>query len=101
MIRIQDIQDALLHLVGWEQSYDPQQQIDEKLTESESGLTYQQAHPMCTLENIKAIMPEQYMYQYPEWKVTEEYAKGVKVSYQLKVWESLQNHYEGNTPAEG
>lgn len=101
MIRIQDIQDALLHLVGWEQSYDPQQQIDERLTESESGLTFQQAHPMCTLENIKAIMPENYMYQYPEWKVTEEYAKGVKVSYQLKVWESLQNHNEGNTPAEG
>ena len=28
MIRINQIQDALLHLVGWEQSYDPQKQID-------------------------------------------------------------------------
>ena len=57
MIRISAIQEALMHLVGWEQSYDPQGQIDKSLTESESGLTYQQAHPMVTLENIRAIMP--------------------------------------------
>ena len=44
MIRIAQIQDELLHLVGWEQSYDPQKQIDAALTESESGLTFQQAH---------------------------------------------------------
>ena len=100
MIRITEIQDALLHLVGWEQSYDPQKQIDAALTESESGLTYQQAHPMVTLENIRAIMPEGYMYQYPAWDKDTEYKKGAKVSSGNKVWESLQNHNENNTPAE-
>ena len=100
MIRIAQIQDELLHLVGWEQSYDPQKQIDAALTESESGLTFQQAHPMVTLENLRSIMPEDYYYQYPEYKATTEYGKGVKVSYQSKVWESKQNHNEGNTPAE-
>ena len=100
MIRITEIQDALLHLVGWEQSFDPQKQIDAALTESESGLTYQQAHPMVTLENIRAIMPESYMYQYPAWNKDTEYKKGDKVSASNKVWESTQNHNENNTPAE-
>ena len=100
MIRITEIQDALLHLVGWEQSYDPQKQIDAALTESESGLTYQQAHPMVTLENIRSIMPEGYMYQYPAWDKDTEYKKGAKVSSSNKVWESLQNHNENNVPAE-
>ena len=100
MIRITEIQDALLHLVGWEQSYDPQKQIDAALTESESGLTYQQAHPMVTLENIRSIMPEGYMYQYPAWDKDTEYSKGAKVSSSSKVWESLQNHNENNIPAE-
>lgn len=90
-----------MQLVGWEQSYDPQHQIAESLTETESGLTYQQAHPMVTLENIRAIMPEEYMYQYPAYSATKEYKKGEKVSHQGKVWESLQNHNEGNAPADG
>ena len=101
MIRINQIQDALLHLVGWEQSYDPQKEIDAALTETESGLTYQQAHPMVTLDNIRSIMPEDYYYQYPAYNANTEYGKGVKVSYTNKVWESLTNHNEGNTPAEG
>lgn len=100
MIRIEQIQEAMLHLVGWEQSYDPQAQIDMSLTETESGLTYQQAHPMVTLENIKAIMPEQYMYQYPAWDKDTEYGKGEKVSHSEKVWESTSNHNENNTPAD-
>lgn len=100
MIRIAQIQDELLHLVGWEQSYDPQKQIDATLTESESGLTFQQAHPMVTLDNLRSIMPEDYYYQYPAYNAATEYGKGVKVSYQSKVWESTKNHNEGNTPAE-
>ena len=81
MIRIQAIQEALLHLVGWEQSYDPQKQISEELTQSESGLYFQQAHPMVTLENIRAIMPDDSLYQYSLWNVDAEYKKGNKVQY--------------------
>lgn len=86
MIRIQDIQEALLHVVGWEQSYDPAHQIDDKLCESESGLTYQGAHPLCTLENIRAIMPEDFMYQYPLWNELVSYKKGDKVRHSNQVW---------------
>lgn len=101
MIRISAIQEALLHLVGWEQSFDPQQQIDAGLTETESGLTFQQAHPMVTLENIAATMPEQYMFRYPEWDKDTSYSKGAKVSYQSKLWESTDNHNLNNAPADG
>ena len=101
MIRIDAIQEALLHLVGWEQSYDPQAQIDESLTQTESGLTYQQAHPMVTLENIRAIMPEQFMYQYPAWDKDTEYSKGAKVSKAGKVWESMADNNLDNTPDAG
>lgn len=98
MIRINAIQEALLHLVGWEQSYDPQAQIDATLTETESGLTFQQAHPMVTLENIRAIMPEQFMYLYPAWDKDAGYSKGDKVSKDGKVWESKEDNNLDNTP---
>lgn len=57
MYRINDIVDGLEHLVGWEQSWDESAQIDSTLTQTESGLYYQQAHPLLTLENMKAVMP--------------------------------------------
>lgn len=101
MIRIQEIQDELLHLVGWEQDYDPQKHIADSLTETESGLTFQQAHPMVTLDNIRAIMPEGYMFKYPAWNNTTEYHKGAKVIHVGKAWESLQNHNTDNAPADG
>ena len=86
MIRLQDIQDALLHVVGWQQDYNPQRQIDADLTESESGLTFQGAHPLCTLANIRAIMPDDYLYQYPAWDNSTGYAKGAKVMHNNSVW---------------
>ena len=100
MIRLQEIQEALLHLVGWTQNYDPQNQIDNALTESESGLTFQGAHPLVTLENIANIMPDSYLYVYPDWVATRYYHKGSKVKYQNKVWianeDSINVHPEAN-----
>lgn len=86
MYRISDIQDALLHLVGWEQSYDPSQAIDDDMTKTESGLFFQNAHPLLTLENIRAIMPDNFVYQYPNWKSGDAYPTGAKVKHNGKVW---------------
>lgn len=85
MIRLQEIQTALLPVVGWQQDYNPQKQIDNALCQSESGLTYQGAHPLVTLENIRNIMPDDYLFRYPEW-VAGQYAKGSKVRYNNGVW---------------
>lgn len=86
MIRLQDIQNALLPVVGWQQNYNPQSQIDDSLCESESGLTFQGAHPLCTLENVRAIMPDDYLYSYPAWSQTATYGRGAKVRHEGTVW---------------
>lgn len=76
-------------LVGFEQSLNPSEQIDDDLTQSESGLTYQGAHPMVTLENLRSIMPDDYGYQYPPFVEGTTYEPEDRVSYQGKVWECV------------
>ena len=52
MVRANDIQEKLLHLIGWEQNYDTSDlKISDALTVSESGLYFQQIHPLLTLQN--------------------------------------------------
>jgi len=92
MIRLKEIQDAMLHLVGWEQSYDPEKEINEALTESESGLLFQQAHPLMTLDNIENTIPENFMLQYPQWEDEAEYTTGKKVRHQGKVYIALADN---------
>lgn len=87
MIRLAEIQRAFLPLVGWKQSYNPGAAIAEDLTQSESGLYYQGAHPLVTLDNVRAIMPDTFGYQYPEW-VSGQYSKGAKVAHEGKVWKA-------------
>ena len=99
MIRLQDIQTALLPVVGWQQDYNPQNQIDDALTQSESGLTFQGAHPLCTLANVRAIMPDDYLYKYPDWNNTTPYAVGAKVKNGGKVWVAV-NPNTGSAPAD-
>ena len=100
MIRLYDIQDALFHVVGWQQDYNPEKYIDDDLCESESGLTFQGAHPLCTLANIRSIMPDDYLYKYPAWIQGANYYKDEKVKHEGKVWKALQfNH--NSEPAVG
>ena len=88
MLRIKDIIKALLHVVGWEQSYDPTKAITEEMTESESGLTFQGAHPLVTLDNMRAIMPEDWAFRYPIWSAYVPYTAGQKVRHDGRVWEA-------------
>lgn len=86
MIRLNEIQDSLLHLVGWEQNFDPSKEIDPALVETESGLFFQDAHSLMTLENIENTIPENFMLKYKAWNESREYLKGDKVSNADKVW---------------
>lgn len=88
MYRISEIQNKLLHLVGWEQSFNPENAIDEAMTKSESGLTFQGAHPLCTLDNVRAIMPDDFLFIYPSWEA-KEYAAGQRVRHNNKIWVSI------------
>lgn len=86
MYRLKEIQDALLHVVGWEQSFDPAKAINDDLTQTESGLYFQGAHPLVTLDNIRAIVPDDFVYQYPEWNMIIEYKQGAKVRHKNEIW---------------
>lgn len=90
MIRLQEIQKALLPVVGWQQEYNPEHRIDGELCRSESGLTFQGAHPLVTLNNVRSIMPDDYLYQYPEWNAIVTYKVGKKVRHNGIVW--IANH---------
>lgn len=92
MYRITDIQNALLHVIGWEQSFDPSQAIDDNLTKTESGLFFQNAHPLLTLDNVRAIIPDNFVYQYPDWNNGCAYTIGSKVKHNGKVWIATANN---------
>ena len=99
MIRIPVIVDALLPLVGWRQSYDPRETLDESLTQSESGLYFQDTHPLMTLKNVRSVMPEDYLFRYPEWLSIVPYKKGQKVHHKDVVWVAKQDNENMEPPA--
>lgn len=100
MYRLQDIQKALSKVVGWEQSYNPAEAIDVDLTESESGLTFQGAHPLLTLDNMRSVMPDDWGYQYPEWAEGTEYKEDDKVRHSGQVWIAVQDNVGQEPTAE-
>lgn len=76
MYRLKEIQDKLMHLVGWQQDYSDDVTFDPKLEKTESGLYFQGAHPLVTLNNIRSNMPELFAKQYPTWSSGITYAEG-------------------------
>ena len=80
-----------MHLIGWRQSYDVSDGvISEALTQSESGLYYQDAHPLLTLQNLQSIAPDFSNISYPVHSTEETYAKGVVVTDSDKHYKSLK-----------
>lgn len=81
MIRIKEIINELKNVVGWEQSYNPKTFIDEHLTQTESGLYFQGAHPLLTLDNMESIMPDDWGIQYPVWDALTQWKQNKVVQY--------------------
>lgn len=81
MIRINEICEALKNVCGWEQSYDPAKAIDDNLTQTESGLYFQGAHPLLTLDSMAAIMPDDWGTQYPVWDALTQWKQNKVVQY--------------------
>lgn len=82
MIRIDEIQQAWGSLCGWRQRpvNHLSDRIDPSLTVSESGLFFQDAHPLLTLENIEAAMPEGFVAPYLHFSSDTDYKKGDKIT---------------------
>ena len=91
MVRANDIQEKLLHLIGWEQNYDTSDlKISDALTVSESGLYFQQIHPLLTLQNMSCIALDFKNITFPEYNSEKEYSKGNVVDYQGTQYKALQ-----------
>lgn len=73
MYRITEITDALLPVVGWR----GEELL--KCTESESGVYFQDVHPLLTTENVRSIAPPD-PEDPAEWK-DQAYTEGEKVLY--------------------
>lgn len=98
MVRANDIQEKLLHLIGWEQNYDTSDlKISDALTVSESGLYFQQIHPLLTLQNMSCIAPDFKNTTFPEYNFEKEYSKGNVVDYQGTQYKALQK-VQGKQP---
>lgn len=92
MIRANDIQEKLLHLIGWEQNYDTSDlKISDALTVSESGLYFQQIHPLLTLQNMSCIAPDFKNTTFNEYDSEKEYKKGNIVKINDTLYKALQN----------
>lgn len=93
MIRISELQNKLLHLIGWEQNYNiGDLKIADSLTKSESGLYFQQAHPLITLQNLACIAPDFKNADYPEYPTynnEQDFAKGSIVNFRGKSYKAL------------
>lgn len=91
MVRANDIQDKLLHLIGWKQNYDTSDlKISDALTVSESGLYFQQIHPLLTLQNMACIAPDFKNMAFEEYNTEKSYSKGNVVKYGEKLYKALQ-----------
>lgn len=92
MIRIKDLNEQLLHLVGWQQSYDTSEvKLSDSLTQSESGMYFQQVHPLLTLPNLMSIAPDFKNTNFPEHDANSSYKEGVIVTLEDKYYKSIKD----------
>ena len=82
MYRLNDLVSSFSNLVGWK---------DTDLSATESGLYFQEAHPLLTIRALRGIMPKDLAEKYPAYDFTMEYAKGARVRKDGKVYESLKD----------
>lgn len=92
MIRIADIQDKLLHLVGWKQNYDLSTvALSDNLTQTESGMYFQQIHPLLTLDNLQSIAPDFQNYNWQVYDTNKAYKSGEVVRIEDSLYKALQD----------
>lgn len=92
MIRIADIQDKMLHLVGWKQSYDlPDIMLSSNLTQTESGMYFQQIHPLLTLDNLRSIAPDFQNFNWQVHDANKAYKSGEVVRVDDSLYKAIQD----------
>lgn len=92
MIRLNDIKKAFARLIGWQRHSQLVASGDwQEMEQGESGLLYNDAHPLMTPQNIASVMPEDYVLRYPEFAAGTTYSKGDKVRTGKTVYQCLED----------
>lgn len=92
MIRIKELQEQLRPLVGWESDGT----LPSDLTESDSGLYYQQRHALLTLDNIRSILGNNA--DAPAWNNQTAYSVGSIVTQGAQLWKADTATAAGDEP---
>lgn len=101
MLRVNDIQEAFASVCGWRpEAYNTQEHgaLNPELLLSESGLYFQDAHPLLTLENLRSVIPENYIDKYPLWNDTEYYPKDDVVQWNGFSYKAIDRVSPGTEP---
>lgn len=92
MYNVSIIENELLGVVGWQQQVDAgQPQVVEMLT-SESGLYYDDIHPLVNMDIISEVCPEFDMMTFEVWSNSKTYPKGYFVKSGVKYYRSIQSN---------
>jgi len=92
MYRETDLMNCLFGLAGWRQNQNPDfETLPPSLIATASGLYYQDAHPLITVENMDQVLKNYSAWNYPPYEEAGEYAIGDKVRYATdgKVYEAI------------
>lgn len=82
----------MLHLVGWKQSYDLSDiMLSSNLTQTESGMYFQQIHPLLTLDNLRSIAPDFQNYNWQVHDTTKAYKSGEVVRVDDSLYKAIQD----------
>ena len=70
------IKSQLIGLIGWRQNANPEgEQLVDMLT-SETGIFFNDQHPLLTIKNLIAVSEEYDLINYPDWNNTDAYLIG-------------------------
>ena len=82
----------MLHLVGWKQSYDLSDiMLSSNLTQTESGMYFQQIHPLLTLDNLRSIAPDFQNFNWQVHDVNKAYKSGEVVRIDDSLYKAIQD----------
>jgi hypothetical protein len=103
MYRDKDLQNCLFGLVGFRQNDNPQYpKLPASLLESDSGLYFQDEHPLINIENIDQAFKNYDAFPYTNYSGATSYALGAQVRGVVdatKVYESLQAANQNHEPS--
>lgn len=99
MVNVPNVIDEWIKVLGYRQNYDPEGfQLSGNLIENESGMYYNDGHPLLTTENLVAIAPAFDKFTYPTWLIGTAYNEGNVVTLSNVNYIALRDN-TGKTPA--